>query len=228
MSARRRRALVAWSRASGIPIIEDDYCAGLDLGDETPPYLRALDGDVIHLSTFSKRLAPALRVGYVLAPAPLRAVLRSMKRIIDLGTSPVSQHALAEFMERGYLRAHMTRVVREYRVRRDALAEALRRALPEGMTFHRPTHGVVMWTPLPKGVDPDAVHAEALKQGVLVSPTAVWAADATAEPGVRLAFCAEPCDRLVLGARRLGKAIRVVMGRSAGKSARAEQVMEMV
>jgi DNA-binding transcriptional MocR family regulator len=228
MSAKRRRALVAWSRASGVPIIEDDYCAGLELGDETPPYLRALDGDVIHLSTFSKRLAPALRVGYVIAPPPLRSVLSAMKRIVDLGTSPVSQLALAEFMERGYLRAHMKLVVREYRMRRDALAEALRRALPEGMTFHSPMHGVVMWVPLPEGVDPDAVHAEALKQGVLVSPTAVWAADVTAEPGVRLAFCAEPCQRLVLGARRLGKAIRVVMGKSVTKSADAEQVLEMV
>ncbi len=222
MSTERRRALVAWSRASGIPIIEDDYGAGLELDDGTPPHLRALDGDVIHTSTFSKRLVPALRVGYVVAPVGLRSTLRSMKRVIDLGTSPIIQHALAEFMERGYLRAHMTRVVAEYRRRREALCDALDRSLPSGVEFERPKHGVVLWVRLPRGVDPDAVHAAALAEGVLVSPTAVWAADASAEAGVRIAFCAEPVDRLVLGARRLGKAIKTAMG-TVSKKPRAER-----
>jgi GntR family transcriptional regulator/MocR family aminotransferase len=226
MSTERRRAIVAWSRASGVPIIEDDYCAGLDLDDGAPAYLRALDGDVIHLSTFSKRLVPALRIGYVVAPPQLRATLRSLKRVVDLGTSPVNQHALAEFMERGYLRAHMARVVREYKKRRDVLSEALRRALPSSVTFDRPTHGVVMWIRFPRGVDPDAVHAEALREGVLVTPTAVWAADATAEAGVRLAFCAEPSDRLAIGARRLAKAIKTVMTKSSKRP--DGNVLEMV
>jgi GntR family transcriptional regulator/MocR family aminotransferase len=223
MTAARRRALVAWSRKSGIPILEDDYCAGLDLDDHAPPYLRALDADVVHLSTFSKRLVPALRIGYVIAPPPLRAVLRSLKSVVDLGTSPIAQHALAEFMERGYLRPHMNRVVREYRLRRDALCQALERLLPAGATFERPSHGAVVWIRLPPGVDPDAVHAAAVRQGVLVSPTAVWATDQSAEAGVRIAFCAEPVDRLLLGARRLAKAIHTVMGqkRSAARTAPA-------
>jgi DNA-binding transcriptional MocR family regulator len=131
-------------------------------------------------------------------------------------------------MERGYLRAHTARVVREYRTRRDALGDALERALPSGFAFHRPSHGVVMWIPLPKGVDPDAVHAEALRQGVLVTPTNVWAADATAEPGVRLAFCAEPPDRLELGGRRLAKAIRVVMGQGRRREPERDAPLEMV
>lgn len=229
MSTARRRALVAWSQSFGIPILEDDYCAGLVL-DETraEPHLRALDGNVVYLSTFSKRLIPALRVGFVVAPAPLHTVLGRMKRVVDLGTSPVMQHALAEFMERGYLRAHMARVTREYRARRDALAEALEKHLPAECTFHLPTHGIVTWVSLPRAVSPDDVHAEAMRQGVLVSPTAMWAADASAEPGIRIAFCAEPSDRLVLGARRLGKAIRTVMARSGARETRRDRELEMV
>lgn len=228
MTAARRRAIVAWSRSAGIPIIEDDFCAGLVLDGTPNPHLRALDGDVIHLSTFSKRLVPALRVGYVVAPPALRGTLRSVKRVVDLGTSPIIQHALAEFIERGYLRAHMTRVITEYRRRLDALCDALTKSLPDGATFERPTHGIVIWVKLPRGVDPDAVYAAALEQGVLVSPTAVWAADGSAEPGVRLAFCAEPLDRLVLGAKRLGKAIKQVLGTSTKKTTNERSDMEVV
>jgi len=228
MSFARRRALIAWSRSSGIPIIEDDYGAGLELDEGTPAHLRALDGDVVHLSTFSKRLVPALRLGYVVAPPALRATLRSIKRVVDLGSSPITQRALAEFIDRGYLRAHTTRVVAEYRRRRDALSAALTRSLPAGASFERPGHGVVMWVRLPDGVDPDAVHAAALAEGVLVSPTAVWAADATAEAGVRLAFCSEPVDRLVLGAQRLGKAIRAVAGAAAQQPPSERRDIELV
>lgn len=214
LPAERRRALIAWSQASGIPIIEDDYAAGLHLEDEvSPPHLRALSGDVIHVSTYSKRLAPALRVGYIVAPAELRSSLISMKRIVDLSSSQLLQHALAEFMERGYLRAHGERMRHEYRARRDALDAALRKAVPPDCTWHLPTHGVVMWLRLPAGMSVPDVYEEALRRGVLVSPGALWSVGADAEPGLRLAFCAESSDRLAIGAQRLGRAIKHLAGR---------------
>ncbi len=218
----RRRSLVAWSRASGIPIIEDDYAAGLVLEErETAPHLRALDGDVLHVSTFSKRLAPGLRVGYVIAPGRLRPILISMKRVIDLGTSLVLQHALAQFMERGYLRAHMARVQHEYRVRRDALDAALRKALPRGVSWHVPTHGVVLWLRLPAGVDPHAVYEEAWRRGVTISQSALWSVGSEAEPALRLCFCAEPSERLIEGAQRLGKALKHVLAKAPNGNAPA-------
>ena len=230
MSAERRRALVEWSRAAAIPIIEDDFVAGLSLDDhEQPPHLRALDGDVIHVSTFSKRLIPSLRVGYVVAPEALRSSLRSMKRVVDLSSSGILQHALAEFMERGYLRAHMTRTTREYRARRNTLVAALRRSLPEEVTWHVPTHGIVLWLSLAPGLDADAVYQEALRQGVLVSPSTMWSVDAASPPGLRLAFCAEPEERLVEGARRLGKAIKTLLARSPSSTQQRERrVLEAV
>jgi 2-aminoadipate transaminase len=227
--APRRREIVAWSRASGIPIIEDDYGAGITL-DETdaPPPLRALDGDVIHTSTFSKRLIPALRIGFILCPPGVRHVFSSLKRLMDLGSSAILQHALADFMERGYLRAHTKKVLPVYRARLDALDAALKKSLPPGIQWTRPSHGVVLWLKLPASLDPDAVYAEALRCGVLVSPSPMWSVEMKPENGLRLTFCAEPAERLVLGARRLGKALKALSGAASGKDVRAPSAVEVV
>ena len=231
LPAERRRALVKWSRDAGIPIIEDDYAAGLSLEDRrAPPHLRALDGEVIHISTLSKRLAPGLRLGYVVVPARLRPVLGSLKHLVDLGSSLLLQHAVAEFMERGYLRAHSRRINVEYRKRRDVLHEALRKNLPRSVSWQLPTQGVVMWLQLPRSLDALAVYEEALRRGVLVSPSPVWSVAPHAEPAVRLAFCGEPAERVAEGARRLSQAIKHLLSRTRGEApaADADPILEVV
>lgn len=234
LPAERREQLVSWSRATGVPIIEDDYAAGLELEPgEALPHLRALDGEVIHVSTFSKRLAPALRLGYVIAPWRLRPVLVSMKRVVDLGTSLVLQHALAEFIERGYLRAHTARMGEVYRARRDALVRALGRALPERARFEVPTHGLALWLELPPELDADRVAEEAERAGVLVGPSRLWSVDSRSEPALRLSFSAEPEARLVEGARRLGKVLSRLSARLRAKpealrSASSEGLVQMI
>ncbi len=211
VSAARRRALVAWSRESGVPIIEDDYGADLSLdGLAPPPALRAMDGDVIHLGTFSKKLVPALRVGFVVCPAALRPTFIAIKYAIDLGTSTLMQNVLAEFLERGYLRAHLNKTLPEYRARRDALDAALRAHLPDSIRWDKPERGVVMWLRLPGTLDPETVFEEASRRGVLVGPSSFYEVGSGAPPGVRLTFCAEGPKRLVEGAKRLGEAIRAL------------------
>lgn len=207
ISAERRRALVAWSHEAGVPIIEDDYGADLDLdGAPPPPYLRALDSEVIYVSTFSKKLIPALRVGFVVSPPALRERLVSLKHAMDLGTSALLQYALAEFLERGYLKRHYADVLPEYRRRRDVLVEALEAHLPPEVTFSVPPRGVVLWLKLPPDLDPEDVHDAARREGVVISPSTLHAV-ARDHGGVRLTFCAEPPERLVEGARRLGRAL---------------------
>jgi DNA-binding transcriptional MocR family regulator len=211
ISAARRKSLVAWSLRTNIPLIEDDYGSDLWLGEAAPPpCLRSLNGDVIYMSTFSKKLVPALRIGFIVCPAKLRPVLVGIKRTIDLGTSLLLQYLLAEFLERGYLRAHLNKTLPEYRIRRDALEHALVRHLPPDMKWQRPERGLVLWLPLPKGYDSESVFEEALRRGVLVGPSALYEVEARPEPGLRLAFCAEPAERLALGARRLGEALRAL------------------
>lgn len=215
VSAHRRTELVAWSRRTGVPLIEDDYGADLDLdGKPAPPALRALDADVLYLGTFSKKLIPALRVGFVVAPRALSARLSGVKHTMDLGTSTLLQHALAEFIERGYLEAHLRRSLPEYRRRRDALVEALEQHLPRSVTFDRPERGVILWLRLPRGLHPETVFQEAQRQGVLVTPGTLYTVSAREEAGLRLTYCTEPPERLVEGARRLGRALEILLARS--------------
>jgi len=211
ISAARRKSLVAWSQRAGVPLIEDDYGSDLWLGDTPPPpALRSLSGDVVYMGTFSKKLVPALRIGFIVCPRALRPVLLGIKRTIELGTSLLLQYVLAEFLDRGYLRAHLSKTLPEYRTRRDALEQALLRHLPQGMKWHRPERGLVLWLPLPPGYDSEGVFDEALRRGVLVGPSALYEVEARPERGLRLTFCAEPAERLALGARRLGEALRQI------------------
>lgn len=212
ISVGRRRELVDWSHRAGVPIIEDDYGADLD---ETmaPPTLRSLDADVIYLGTFSKKLVPALRVGFLVAPHAAGQRMAAMKQGMDLGTSLLHQFILAEFIERGYLRTHLRHIQPVYRARREALTAALRLALPREIEIRPPEFGIVFWINLPPGIDPDLLFHEALKEGVVVSPGSFHSIHPQATAGIRLTFCSEPEDRLREGAARLGRAISAVRAR---------------
>lgn len=212
ISAARRRELVAWSHEAGVPLIEDDYGADLELDDAAaPPYLRSLDSEVTYVSTFSKKLIPALRVGFMIAPPAMRERFAALKHAMDLGTSALLQHALAEFLERGYLRAHYRHTLPEYRVRRDALHEALVTHMPSEVRWQLPSRGVVVWLSLPPEIDPEEIYDVARRAGVIVTPGTLHAAHGRAEGGVRLTYCHEPAERLVEGAKRLGQAIQAMM-----------------
>lgn len=213
MSRARRSAILAWARDAQVAVIEDDYAADLELeGAPLPPALRALDPDVIHVGTFSKRLIPALRIGYVVAPEELKPHLVALKHTTDLGCSAIQQLALAEFLDRGYLVAHLNRIQPAYRARRDALLDALRARLPREVRWQRPTRGVSLWLELPAHVDPERVFEEAVRQKVLVAPGHHYATDDATLPGVRLNFCYEPEERLREGAERVARAIEAALG----------------
>jgi GntR family transcriptional regulator/MocR family aminotransferase len=221
VSARRREALVAWSHRAGVPLIEDDYGADLNLeGDAPPAALRALSSDVIYVATFSKKLIPALRVGFMVCPESLRKDLLPLKHTMDLGTSVLLQHALCEFLERGYLRAHLRHTVPEYRARRDALAGVLADGLPDDVEWTLPRRGLVLWLTLPDWMDPATVYEEARRQGVLVTPGALYSASGRDRHALRIAFCGEKPARLAEGAGRLCRALRELgAGRSVGRRA---------
>jgi len=215
ISARRRPALVAWSRRAGVPIIEDDYAADIALDDgDMPPALRALDGEVLYVSTFSKKLIPSLRLGFVAAPPGLRERLVNLKYAMDICTGALDQLALAEFLERGYLRRHLDAVLPIYRARRAALTDALRAHLPPGVAVSTPRRGVSLWLGLPRAADVSAVFLEAQARGVLVTPGTLNSPRAGDARGLRLTWCAEPPERLAEGARRLGAAVRAVLARA--------------
>ena len=211
MSEARRRAVLAWARDAQVAVIEDDYAADLVLDDvPTPPALRALDRDVVHLGSFSKRLIPSLRIGYLVVPPALHPHLIAFKHTSDLGSSALGQLALAEFLDRGYLRAHLNRIGPTYRARRDALLDALRLHVPHDVRWQRPSRGISAWIELPPSIDPERVFQEALARDVLIGSGTHFSVDGGAPPGVRLSFCHEPEDRLREGAKRLADALAAV------------------
>lgn len=217
VGAERRRDLVRFSREQGIPLIEDDYAADLELdGGQPPPALRALDGEVIYVGTFSKKLIPALRVGFVLSPPSLREHLVALKHTTDLGTSTLLQHALAEFLERGYLVPHLGRARTAYRARRDALVSTLDKHMPKAIQYDVPSRGVTLWLRLPRELGPEAVFEEARRRGVLVSPGVLYGVDGTST-GVRLTFCFEDEARLVDGGKRVAQAVEALLTKKKGK-----------
>jgi DNA-binding transcriptional MocR family regulator len=229
ISARRREALVAWSHRASVPIIEDDYASDLQLDGKAPPVaMRALDGDVIYLGTYSKKLIPGLRVGYLLVPRALRQAIASLKYAMDLGTSSLVQYALAEYLDRGYLPAHLGKVVAEYRRRRDALEGSLRRALPRNVQWRTPHAGLQMWLPAPPEIDVDALFRESQAQGVVISPGTLNGVIATGVRGVRLTFCSEPSARLAEAGRRLGRAWAALAKRSRPRADRSGARLETV
>ena len=208
ISEARRHELVRWSRDAGVPLIEDDYGADLILDDERQPTsLRALDGEVIYLGTFSKKLLPALRVGFLVCPKALQRHVIPLKQAADLGTSVLLQHALVEFIDRGYLRQHLATCRPIYRARRSALVAALRRTLPASVQFDVPKAGLLLWLNLPNHIDPEVAARAAQDAGVLVTPSTLNSVTGAGGGGLRLTFCAESEDRLRLGAERLGAAL---------------------
>jgi DNA-binding transcriptional MocR family regulator len=213
VSRGRRDELVAWSRRAEVPLVEDDYAA--DLWLEQPPAspaLRALDGQVIYVGSYSKRLAPGLRVGFLVCPEGLRKPLLNLKHMLDLGTSPLTQLVLAEFLDRGYLRRHLETVLPEYRRRRDVLETELARVLPPEITWRHPDRGLSLWLDLPRGVDAVEAFAAGQRKGVLVQPGTLNSVSGAAS-GLRLTFCAESPERIAEGARRLGRALEPLVAR---------------
>lgn len=220
ISAARREALVDWSRRAGVPLIEDDFVADLNLdGVALPTALRALDGDVIHIGSFSKRLAPGLRVGFMVVPPALRPKVLAIKHALDSGGSDLLQHVLAEFLERGYLGPHLSRTIPEYRRRREALEAALGRHLPRDLRWRRSVLGFSLWLPLPPALSPQQVFEQAQRKGLLVHPSGLNAVEERAPSGIRLTFCSEPPARLAEGARRLARALTAAGGRAPSEHA---------
>lgn len=228
ISDARRVEIVRWSKTRGVPILEDDYAADLDLDPEPPlTAMRALDGDVIHVGTFSKKLMPALRIGYLLCPPALREPLVALKHAAALGTSTLLQFALAEFLERGYLEPHLDKVRAAYRTRRDALVSALERHLPSSIRFEVPPRGVTIWIALPDDLSPEAVFEAARRHGVLVSPGSMYRVGDGAR-GIRLCYSWETEGRLSEGGKRLGQAISAMVKERRGRRAPAELSVGLV
>jgi GntR family transcriptional regulator/MocR family aminotransferase len=209
------RRLVEVARHRQVPIVEDGFDMSLAYGRRPPVPLRALDRDrlVLYIGTFSKILFPGLRLGWLVAPRPVVERLAAAKQLADLHTSPLIQAAVHQFCERRLLDRHLARVTAEYGRRRDALLAALRRRMPEGVSWTEPMGGFSLLVTLPPGVDAGDLLPRAVERGVAFTPGSAFFVDGGGEETLRLSFSSVPPARIDEGVRRLAELIRTELKR---------------
>jgi len=154
MSIGKRATLVELARRYRVPIIEDDPYGFLYYQEAPIPPLRAFDDQwVLYVGSFSKILAPALRVGWVVVPESSIADLSNLKEASDIDTCTLNQRAISFFIDAGHLKTHLPMLRKIYRARRDAMLHALDQYFPSASRWHKPTSGVFIWVELPKEVN---------------------------------------------------------------------------
>lgn len=164
LSAERRERVVGLAERYGLPIVEDDPYGFLGDGD-TPPALRALSDEwVFYVGSFSKILAPALRLGWIVAPEALASRLTVAKEACDLESSALTQRAVAAFLQAGHLPDHLARLRAAYGRRRRAMLQALAQQFPAEARWTEPTGGMFIWVELPPHVDTVALLETAIEQ----------------------------------------------------------------
>lgn len=208
----RRQALVERCAQLAVPIIEDDPYGELRYAGEPLPGLlglgRAAGATVIRLGTFSKVLAPGLRLGYVVAPRPVIAKLVQIKQATDLHTASLTQMAVYETIRHGFLDTHLPKVRELYRQQCSYMLEAMDEHFPTTVRWTRPEGGMFIWVTLPAHCDSEALLRAAIEQNIAFVPGAPFFAGA--EPmrnTLRLSFVTAPEDKIRTGIAVLGKLI---------------------
>jgi 2-aminoadipate transaminase len=209
LDRQRRKSLVSLASHYGVPIVEDDPYGFLTYEEEAPPPLRATDGPVFYVGSFSKILAPALRLGWIVAPESLLPQLTVVKEAADLETSALTQRAVAAFLDSGQLPAHIGRLRAAYKERRDTMLSALTVAFPAEARWTHPRGGMFIWVELPTHINTMAL----LDVAVADEKVAFVPGRAFALPGVnadnclRLNFSNASCAQIEAGITRLARAV---------------------
>jgi 2-aminoadipate transaminase len=213
VAAEKRAKLAALAAEYGVPLIEDDPYAPLRFRGEDLPPIKAYDeaGMVFYLGSFSKMLAPALRLGWMVAPADLMQRITTIRESFDLESSTLYQRAVAEFMSRGLLEPHLEAITEAQRTRADAMFEALEQQLSDIARWSKPHGGVFVWVSLPEPLDTTEMFHEAIKRQVAYIPGAVFSVDGSTKNAVRLNFSNVKPEGIREGVARLSEVIRAAL-----------------
>ncbi|MFJ9158084.1 PLP-dependent aminotransferase family protein [Streptomyces griseoviridis] len=211
LPAARRAAVADVAARRGVWIVEDDPYGELRFEGERMPWIASFPGAAdrtVLLGSFSKVMAPGLRLGWLRAPEGLRRACAVAKQAADLHTPTVNQLAAARYLADRDLDAHVARVAAAYRERRDAMLAGLPDALPEGSVWERPAGGMFLWAALPAGYDTTALLPRVVGHDVAYVPGAPFYAGTPDRSTLRLCFVTQTPREIAEGLRRLGEGLR--------------------
>lgn len=212
MSEKRRAQLLKLSEEYGVPVFEDDCYADLIWDGRRPPAIHAMSktGNVIHIGSFSKSIAPALRVGYIVAGWDVLSRILAMK--IDAGSGALEQMVLAEYCA-PHFTTHVPKLRRGLRAKLETLMEALNEQFGTAAEFDDPKGGIFLWVKLPDSVDTLKLYQSALAAGVAINPGPEWS---TSHPHsrsrLRLCFASPSTDEIRQGVATLAEICRKEFG----------------
>ena len=215
MSEARRASLVARAAELGLPLLEDNPYGDLWFDAPPPPPLSARNPDgCIYLGSFSKVLAPGLRLGFMVAPKAVYPKLLQAKQAADLHSPGFNQRVIAEVMKDGFLDRHVPTIRSLYKTQRDAMLAALAREMVFGddedsrVTWNKPEGGMFLWARLPKGMNAVDLLPEAVDKGVAFVPGAPFFAGDADERSLRLSFVTSTVAQIEQGIAALAEAVR--------------------
>ncbi|HEX7479146.1 MAG TPA: PLP-dependent aminotransferase family protein [Polyangiales bacterium] len=214
LSASRRLALLALARRKRFAILEDDYDHEFHYEGRPILPLASADtaGSVVYIGTLSKVLAPGVRIGYVVAPAPLLGALVAQRFYLDRQGDQATEAAVAELFEDGEVQRHVRRARRVYRARRDLCAHLLARSFGDELSFRVPPGGMAFWIKARRGLPVERWLGCAQREGVLFQPGRLFDFEQRASPFLRLGFAGLDERELVEAMRRLQRARKQARG----------------
>ena len=210
LSEERRNALVAKAAELNIPLIEDNPYGDLWFGEAPPAPLTARNPEgCIYLGSFSKILAPGLRVGFLVAPKAVYPKLLQAKQAADLHTPGLNQYLVNELLKDGFLQHHVPTIRALYQGQRDTMLAALERDMVGlGVTWTRPAGGMFLWVRLPEGMDAQALRPLALARNVAFVPGMPFYASGGDPRTLRLSFVTASSSEIDTAITALAEAIR--------------------
>ncbi|MFA6002835.1 MAG: PLP-dependent aminotransferase family protein [Elusimicrobiota bacterium] len=212
LTAERRQELVRLSEQYNVLLVEDSPYRQIRFEGEAPEMLYKLDTtqNVISLFTFSKTLAPGLRLGFILAHESIIQKMTILKQSMDLCTSSLTQLLAAEFLKQGLFREHVAKSKSLYKVRKDAMLQALERYMPadKGVSWTRPEGGLFLWLRLPPHMNADELFYEAIKENVAYVIGSAFHCDGSGQNTMRLNFSYPSEEQIEEGIKRLAKVVK--------------------
>lgn len=209
LPADRRVALVQRAAEIGLPIVEDNPYGDLWFDEPPPPPVCAAAGDgAVYLGSFSKVLAPGLRLGYVVAPRAMFPKLLQAKQASDLHSPSFNQRVVYEVIKNGFLKEHVPTIRERYKAQRDAMAAALQAHLPPGCRWQKPVGGMFFWVTLPAHFDATALLPRAVEAGMAYVPGSSFYPQGGHENTMRLSFVTVSPERIAHGVEALGRVLR--------------------